>query len=195
MNAPDHGCRDLSVHRVPCTGFSLGFNLLTLSLLFDSFLAPWRIGMVCIEMDNSGGFMADNTEKDDGIIELTQVVEADLSDAIDPDVIELTDISTQMEGTEQEDLALDFDLEMDEAIEPVAEPIVPVATVSEAPATAIDAGITQEQIDEALERVIEKKFAETIEKSLLEVMEKVLEREIADIRKRLQKDLDEIVSS
>ncbi len=183
--------------------------------------------MVWFRMDNSGGFMVDNTEKDDGIIELTQVVEEETSDATDQDVIELTDIDTQIEGTKQDYLDLDFDtspedadtnglfddgdlafdIDLDETTAKVseqendisepAEPILPVTDSpdSGSPVTAIEPAVTQEQVDAALERVIEKKFAKIIEKSLLEVMEKVLEREIVDIRKRLQNDLDEIANS
>ncbi len=169
----------------------------------------------------------DNTKQDDAIIELTQVVEEDFSDATDQDVIELTDIDTQSEEAKEnyldldfdtspadtdnnglfDDGDLDFDLDLDETIarvseqeneisEPVLamEPIVE-EPVSGAPVAAIEPAVTQEQVDAALERVIEKKFAKIIEKSLLEVMEKVLEREIVDIRKRLQNDLDEISDS
>ena len=52
--------------------------------------------------------------------------------------------------------------------------------------------ISEEMLEAALERVIEKKFSETIEKILFEVMEKVIQKEIADIKASLQKDLDEI---
>lgn len=213
--------RLICVHHVPGEPFSLGFNLLTLSLLFDSFLAPWIMGMICFQ-DNSGGFMVDNTERDDAIIELTQVVEEDFSDATDQDVIELTDIDTQSEGAKEnyldldfdtspadtdnnglfDDGDLDFDLDLDETIARVSEqeneisgPVLPIAPVSGVPVAAVEPAVTQEQVDAALERVIEKKFAKIIEKSLLEVMEKVLEREIVDIRKRLQNDLDEISDS
>ncbi len=55
-----------------------------------------------------------------------------------------------------------------------------------------DSSISQEQVDAALERVIEKKFAEKIEKILFEVMERVIEKEVVDLKARLQKDLDEI---
>lgn len=173
--------------------------------------------------------MVDSTGQDDGIIELTQVVEEDFSDAPGQEVIELTDIDTQVEGTREDyldldfdtdpaktdnnglfdDGDLDFDLDLDETIAKVSkqdneisEPILPIVPVSDesvsgplvsgAPVTDIEPTVTQEQVDAALERVIEKKFAKIIEKSLLEVMEKVLEREIVDIRKRLQNDLDEI---
>ncbi len=189
------------------------------------------MGMICFQ-DNSGGFMVDSTEQDDGIIELTQVVENDFSAAPDQEVIELTDSDTQIEGAKEDyldldfdtgsaktdnnglfdDGDLDFDLDLDETIarvseqdNEISEPVLPIelvsnssvtnAPVSGAPATAIEPASTQEQVDAALERVIEKKFAKIIEKSLLEVMEKVLEREIVDIRKRLQNDLDEISNS
>ncbi len=174
--------------------------------------------------------MVDNTEQDDGIIELTQTVEEDSFDSSDQDVIELTDIDTQIEESKEDDLDLDFDtgeadteesvlfedadsdfefgmdetarvseqeIEMTEPVldAPIAdEPIAEASSVEESIA-AIESKITQEQVDAALERVIEKKFAKKIEKILLEVMEKVLEKEIVDIRKRLQKDLDEIAIS
>lgn len=175
--------------------------------------------------------MVDNTEQDDGIIELTQVVEEDFFDTPDQEVIELTDIDTQSEGAKDDYLDLDFDtgpdktdnnglfddedlafdLDLDETIAKVSEqgneisePVLPIepvfdsepiAPVSGDPAIAIEPTVTQEQMDAALERVIEKKFAKIIEKSLLEIMEKVLEREIVDIRKRLQNDLDELSNS
>jgi len=130
-------------------------------------------------MHNNGGFMVDNTEQDDGIIELTQVVGEDSSDASNQDVIELSDVA--QEETIENDLDLDLDLDLN--------------SDSGAFIPSLESAITQEQVDAALERVVEKKFAKIIEKSLLEVMEKVLEREIVDIRKRLQTDLDEIAIS
>ncbi|MCP4721959.1 MAG: hypothetical protein GY860_21065 [Desulfobacteraceae bacterium] len=106
--------------------------------------------------------MVDNTEQDDGIIELTQVVDEDSYEEPDQDIIELTDVNTQIEEIKENDL---------------------------------EPSITREQVDSALERVIEKKFAAKIEKILFEVMENVLEKEIADIRKSLQKALDERANS
>lgn len=57
-----------------------------------------------------------------------------------------------------------------------------------------DAGpvISSDQIEAALERVIEKKFAQKIESILFEVMERVIEKEIMEIKETLQKDLDNI---
>lgn len=52
--------------------------------------------------------------------------------------------------------------------------------------------LTSEQVEAALEKVIEKQFAGKIQTILFQVMEKVIEREIAGIRDSLQKDLDQI---
>jgi len=179
--------------------------------------------------------MVDNTEQDDGIIELTQLVEEDLSEGSDQDLIELTDIHAQSEEMqvpeiEETDLGLEldlddgeadtdeiilledrdvsFDLNMDEVdemskpgliLEPVPEPSGSESSGAEIfvpdSSSSIESTITQEQVEAALERVIEKKFATIIERSLGEVMEKVLEREIDDIRKRLRADLDEMIIS
>ncbi len=165
--------------------------------------------------------MVDNTEQDDGIIELTQLVEEDLSDGSVQDLIELTDIHSQPEEMqvpeiEETDLGLELDLDDGQAAtddiilledrdvsfdskgsdsegsdseSSGATILVPDSSSS------IESTITQEQVEAALERVIEKKFSAIIEQNLGEVMEKVLEREIANIRKRLQADLDEMVIS
>jgi hypothetical protein len=132
--------------------------------------------------------MVDDTEQDDGIIELTQVVSEDSSEGTDQEVIELLDMDTQQEETREDDLGLDFD--------PGADKIDDSVLFDESDvASGIESSITQEQLDAALERVIEKKFSNKIEKILFEVIEKVLEKEVLDIRQRLQKDLDEIAGS
>ncbi|OGR34453.1 MAG: hypothetical protein A3J80_02820 [Desulfobacula sp. RIFOXYB2_FULL_45_6] len=51
---------------------------------------------------------------------------------------------------------------------------------------------TAEQVEAALEKVIEKQFADKIQTILFQVMERVIEKEIAEIRESLQKDLDQI---
>ncbi len=165
--------------------------------------------------------MVDNTEQDDGIIELTQLVEEDLSDGSVQDLIELTDIHSQPEEMqvpeiEETDLGLELDLDDGQA---ATDDIILLedrdvsfdSKVSDSKgsdsegsgaailvpdsSSSIESTITQEQVEAALERVIEKKFSAIIEQNLGEVMEKVLEREIANIRKRLQADLDEMVIS
>jgi len=146
--------------------------------------------------------MVDNTEQDDGIIELTQLVEEDFSDGPDQDLIELTDIHAQpgeMQAPEIEETDLGLELDLDDGEADTDDIILledrdfsfdPKGSLS-----SIESTITREQVEAALERVIEKKFATIIERSLGEVMEKVFEREIADIRKRLQADLDKMAIS
>ncbi len=105
---------------------------------------------------------------EDPIIELTDIVNPDQDSAEPEPVIELTDIVTPGRGVSD------------------------TASVSE---TGMDSGvrnIDQSQIEAALERVIEKKFSDKIETILFEVMEKVIEKEIAEIRESLQRDLDQI---
>lgn len=96
--------------------------------------------------------MNNDLVENDGIIELTDVIEEDREDATDQEPVALTDIAAGDLGQE----------------------------------------VTSEKLEAALENVIEKKFSGHIEKILFEVMEKVIEKEIADIRQRLKKDLDDI---
>jgi hypothetical protein len=115
--------------------------------------------------------MGNDLEQDDEIIELTQVLDDESlntleQDSQDHEVIELTDIHIPTDETQDNDLVVDSSL--------------------------VESSISQEKLDEALVRVIEKKFAGKIEKILFEVMEKVIEKEIVDLKARLQKDLDEI---
>ena len=165
--------------------------------------------------------MVDNTEQDDGIIELTQLVEEDLSDGSAQNLIELTDIHSQpgeMQVPEIEETDLGLELDLDDGQAATDDIILledrdvsfdsnvidskgsgsessGAAIIVPDSSSSIESTITQEQVEAALERVIEKKFSAIIEQNLGEVMEKVLEREIANIRKRLQTDLDEMVIS
>ena len=52
--------------------------------------------------------------------------------------------------------------------------------------------LTSEQVEAALEKVIERQFADKIQTILFQVVERVIEREITGIRESLQKDLDQI---
>lgn len=118
--------------------------------------------------------MAGETGKDDPIIELTEIVEedVDLDLPLHEDIIGLTD----SDAAEQDDTADDIweDPSLPEEALPVME------TVS------------TQQLETALERVIERKFAEKIEPMLFEAMERVIAREIEKIKESLQKDLDQI---
>lgn len=100
----------------------------------------------------------------------------------DDGIIELTQLA-------EDNLLAEEDQEIIELVDIISPADQPGLTESVTEST-----LTREQLDAALERVIEKKFAGTIEKILFEVMEKVIEKEIADIRERLQKDLDDLGS-
>ena len=149
-------------------------------------------------------------ETDDYIIELTDIINEDSGDAIEEEVIELMDIVTDDSGdaTEEavteltdiiEDETIDFDLdieteESDEGLEFKVDDSAGYDSLEPEELTeSLGAlSVTQEQIEAALERVIEKKFTDKIEIILFEVMEKVIEKEIVEIRESLQKDLAQI---
>ena len=129
-------------------------------------------------MDKGRKNMADST--DDEIIELTQMVEEDIPET--GEILELAEMAGEEEPLVMEDAAMDggtsgADLSMAER--------------DDLPGINPDT-ISQEQLDAAVERVIEKKFAQHIEKILFEVTETIIKREIAEIKAGLQKDLDDI---
>ena len=117
-------------------------------------------------------------QDNDEIIELTD--EVDTPDKEDQGIIELTqvvpadDLERQVPGFE-----------------------APLVLENAGNTQGCDTAIPQPQVgreefEAALERVIEKKFSNTIEKILFEVMETVIQKEITDIKTSLQKDLDDI---
>ncbi|NOX33232.1 MAG: hypothetical protein GXP56_05775 [Deltaproteobacteria bacterium] len=93
---------------------------------------------------------------------------------MDEEIIELTDI------VEDESHDLDLDIVKEEHFE------------EELVESVQDLSVSPEVLEAALERVIEKKFADKIEAILFEVMEKVIGKEIGEIKESLQKDLDQI---
>jgi hypothetical protein len=120
------------------------------------------------------GAMAGETGKDDPIIELTEIVEddADSDLPLHEDIIELTDSDADAQDEVMEDIWEDPTLPEEDLPD-----MVPMST---------------QQLETALERVIERKFAEKIEPMLFEAMERVIAREIKKIKESLQKDLDQI---
>lgn len=114
-------------------------------------------------------------DKDDEIIELTQMVVQDSSMETDQEVIELTEIEPDA------DMAIEDPWSQGSKLD---------GTIDEKVGE-----ITNDQLEAALERIIEKKFSKTIEKILFEVMEKVIHNEIREIKEGLQKDLDDIGST
>ncbi len=150
-------------------------------------------------------------ETDDSIIELTDIVKDGSGHATQEDIIELTDIvengdiDLDPDGIKKDSFKLEENFEIEDEIsfnddlelemgDPTdADPIGDDSFESEEfTESAADLNVSQEQVAAALERVIEKKFADKIETILFEAMEKVIEKEIAGIKESLQKNLDQI---
>ena len=120
------------------------------------------------DWDNDG---VDNDESGEGIIELTDIVMDEPDSGVEEDIIELTDI------VENQGMDLNLDSVRVDADEETED---------------LPFSLTSEQVEAALEKVIERQSADKIETILFQVIEKVIEREITGIRESLQKDLDQI---
>ncbi|MEX1301336.1 MAG: hypothetical protein AB1Z38_06405 [Desulfotignum sp.] len=113
-------------------------------------------------------------------------------------IIELTDVLEDGEDTEQ---TLSDDIFSDDEITDVDdfndirangfEDIEKAVSADEISAPD-EISVSDEKIETALERVIEKKFAEKIEPLLFETMERVILKEIQKIKTTLLKDMDRI---
>ncbi|MCK5879860.1 MAG: hypothetical protein KAH24_08770, partial [Holophagae bacterium] len=116
--------------------------------------------------------------------ELTDIVEEGAID-LDLDIGEEEPVKGEenFEIEDEIDFNEEFELEMDAPADDVS--VDPVETIE----PAWESSVSQEQIEAALERVIEKKFAEKIDPILFEVIERVIEQEIAKIKESLLKDL------
>lgn len=142
----------------------------------------------------------------DDIIELTDIVEKEIAPSTQEDIIELTDIigddtaNLDLDSVKAESFKSEENLEPEEDTSFIekAEPKMEDPINEEQLELDVDAApdmpfnVTQEQLEAALERVIEKKFADKIEALLFESMEKVIKKEIVEIKDRLQKDLDQM---
>lgn len=101
-------------------------------------------------------------ETEDGIIELTDMLPDDEAGSPGEDpVIELTDVIDSGSG------------------------VAAGSTVQE------PSSISQEQIEKALESIIEKRFSEMFEKLLVDTVERVVEQEIAKLKNSLLDDLSD----
>lgn len=153
--------------------------------------------IVSDDLDEVPGIKAE-----DDVIELTDIAEDDMSleAAPDFDAEPVPDEESAMDelGADGFDLDDDFSMEeesVQEPEEPGAEEISMVETaapqVSVPDAAEPQVSVSMDDIAAALDRVIEKKFADRIESILFEVMEKVVEKEIRQIKNILLKDLDQ----
>lgn len=154
-------------------------------------------------------------DTDEQIIELTDIVTETPENKPDDGIIELTDIvgdkgayrDLDIERQEDPKKGEAFDPENDISFEEDEDTIEPepnfwviekddVEAVQKTEALASEQetiqNVSQTMIDAALERVIEKKFAGRIDSILFDVMERVIQREIEEIKVKLQKDFDQI---
>ena len=145
------------------------------------------------DWDNDG---ANDDESGEEIIELTDIVMDEPDSGADDNIIELTDIAKHEDmdfnldivrvetdtGTEDFDLGLELEEKVKTAPEDQNRDL-------EFPSSL---ALTSEQVEAALEKVIEKQFADKIQTILFQVVEKVIEKEITGIRESLRKDLDQI---
>ncbi|CCK79812.1 hypothetical protein [Desulfobacula toluolica] len=160
--------------------------------------------------------MLGDDKTDDSIIELTDIVKygsghATQEDIIQEDIIELTDMIENDDtdfgphGVKEDSLKLEENFETEDEFffdkglelemgdptdaDPTGDDSLELEKITE---STSDLNVSQEQVEAALERIIEKKIAGKIETILFDAMEKVIEKEIAGIKKSLQKDLDQI---
>jgi hypothetical protein len=171
---------------------------------YDDFINDEKTDDKIVELTDIVEEEKDPSTQED-IIELTDIVEEE-KDSSTEDIIELTDIvedqsadldldSIKEDGFEaKESLELEDDiffkqevgLEMDS---PVGDVALEPSVVNE---PAAELSVTKEQLEAALERVIEKKFADKIDILLMDGMEKAIKKEIVEIKERLLKDLDQM---
>ncbi len=126
--------------------------------------------------------MTDETKQDDPIIELTDVVEdgEDMEQTLSDDIFSDDEMPDEnlVELTDVDDFNEIEDIEKAVAAGEISAPD--------------EISVSDEKIETALERVIEKKFAEKIEPLLFETMERVILQEIQKIKTTLLKDMDRI---
>ncbi len=163
--------------------------------------------------------MTGEKKQDDSIIELTDVVEDDLDagETLSEDIlsdVEISEAST-IDLTDFDDLENDLemdsefdvqeiemeDLSRDETSqhdlpehESFSEETVTVDQTANSDDMSVSdqISVSDEQIEAALERVIEKKFAEKINPLLFDTMERVILQEIQKMKAALLKDMDQI---
>ena len=132
-------------------------------------------------------------ELEDKVIELTDIVKEERTD-FNLDIVKEEsaeveeDFDLEDETSFDEGLELESDDQMDDLVdEPMDGPtddLVDDSALEHDQEMVLpqDLSLTPELLEAALEKVIEKKFADKIETILIEVMEKVIEKEIAEIK-------------
>ena len=172
---------------------------------YDDFMKEEKTDEEIVELTDIVEGGKDLSTQED-IIELTDIVDVEKSPSTQGDIIELMDIvedqsaasdldSVMEEGINSgENLELEDDIYFKEGLELEMndpEDEVPVESIA-VTEPGMELSVSQEQLEAALERVIEKRFADKIDILLIEGMEKVIKKEIVEIKERLQKDLDQM---
>ncbi len=129
------------------------------------------------------------TESVDDPEEVIDLAEIDLDDEIplslDPDVTEepAADSAGQIDLEPDEEQPDTVPEETETAVREEPQEAVPV--VDAAPGSTVDVSFTDEQLEAALERTVEKLYAEKIERLMIETIEKTVTREIEKIKRSL----------
>jgi hypothetical protein len=178
-----------------------GFNLLTPGCHFDKFPKSGSVRVWFIFEKKRGCMTEKAKQDDDSIIELTEVVEdgEDVEDTLSDDILSENEIldDSPFELTDMDDFS-DADMDFEEAgmENPAGDMLSKEASVSEETfdfgetSDADEISVSEKQIEAALERVIEKKFAEKIEPLIFDTVERVILQEIKKIKAALLEDVD-----
>ena len=143
------------------------------------------------------------------IIELTDMVSEDSSKE-KPAIIELEKVVTPMEGPDKDAISPDVKIKkIGSEPEKTAAPAIDIEKIKdivkeevdakladsqEDEEPAIEVAVEPEQIEEAIGKIVQEKFSNDIESVIFGIMEKVIEKEIDEVKKNFQKDLDDITN-
>ena len=183
---------------------------------YDDFISEEKSDEKIVELTDIADEKDASAQED--LIELKDIAHVEKESSIQEDIIELTDITEGQSPVLELDSIKEEKVEPEEALElgegiifkeeleledeisfnedhglkraDLSEDAPFESDVSEVP--GMDLSMTSEQLETALERVIEKRFADKIDILLTEGMERVIKKEIAEIKERLQKDLNQM---
>ena len=136
-------------------------------------------------------------------VELMDIIEKDDNDS-NPDIMDIIQVDSEKNENENEDEDEEepeafFDykdkyLKMDSSSEEYKdeEYKTDFADVSPDIGSGLRPEVKPDQLEAALERVIEKQYADKIESLLLQAVEKVMAKEIAELKESIQKDFEKM---
>ncbi|MCG8638454.1 MAG: hypothetical protein MI862_01900 [Desulfobacterales bacterium] len=128
---------------------------------------------------------------DDEVIELTDIVTEDSVSGEEEEIIELTEIVEPPDASaESAALELESAREPDEPFMGESEDALPQVEPVTAAEHVEQISIRPEELDAALERFIEKRFADRFDTLMTDVINQVIEERIDQVKERLKKALD-----